>query len=84
MILSLLVIFECHLGNQSRQGLDRQGLLFLGQGFPRVGMVEQQIEKVSIFFSRKRSRSWAGSCHPRELHERGDWGLPREVSRWVE
>jgi hypothetical protein len=66
-----LLMGSSRLGDEPRQDLDHDRLVFLGQGFPRVCFAEQKIEEVSIFFSQGCSPLWLGSCRPREFLERG-------------
>jgi hypothetical protein len=44
------------LGDEPRQDLDGESLVFVGQVFPSVGFVEEKIEEVSVGF-------WQG-CSP--------------------
>src|SRR5215468_848600 len=65
------------LGDQPRQDLDGESLVFLGQVFPSVGFAEEKIEEVSVDFSQGCSPWWLGSGRPRGLPERGDQGERR-------
>src|SRR6266536_1058668 len=74
MVLLPLLIWSSRLGDKPRQDLDRDSLVFLMQGFPSVGFVEEKIEEVSIAFSQGCSPSLPGGCRPRGLRERGGRG----------
>src|SRR6266700_1072186 len=74
MVLLPLRVGSSGLGDEPRQDLDGGRLVFLVEGFPSVGFVEQKIEQVSIFFSQGGSPSWPGNCRPRGLLERGGRG----------
>jgi hypothetical protein len=49
MILLLVLVAE-RVSNEASQNFDRASFVFLVQGFPRVGFVEQKIEQVQILF----------------------------------
>jgi hypothetical protein len=49
MILLLVLVAE-RVSDEATQNFDRESFVFLVQGFPRVGFVEQKIEQVQIFF----------------------------------
>src|SRR5260370_6188433 len=74
MVFLPLRISQSRLGDEPRQDLDRDRLVFLGQVFPSVGLVEEKIEEVSVCFSQRCSPSWPGNWRPRGLRERGGRG----------
>jgi hypothetical protein len=49
MILLLVLVVE-RVSDEASQNFDREFFVFLVQGFPRVGFVEQKIEQVQICF----------------------------------
>src|SRR5438445_6953565 len=77
MVFLPLRISQSRLGDEPRQDLDRDRLVFLGQVFPSVGLVEEKIEEVSVCFSQGCSPSWPGNWRPRGLLERGGRGERR-------
>jgi hypothetical protein len=55
MTLSLLLAASSGLDDESCQDLDGEFFVFLVEGFPRVGFVEEKIEEASIVFLHGRS-----------------------------
>ena len=55
MTLSLLLAAASGLDDESCQDLHGEFFVFLVEGFPRVGFVEEKIEEASMFFLHGRS-----------------------------
>jgi len=58
MTLPFLVAAERGVGDESCQDLDGEVFVFLVEGFPGKGLVEEKIEEASVCFSQGRSPSW--------------------------
>ena len=57
MILFFLLLFPNGLGDESCQDLDGVVLVWLVQGFPGIGFVEEKIEEASMCLSQGSSPS---------------------------
>jgi len=55
MTLSLLLVASSGLGDESCQDVDGEVCVFLVEGLPGIGLVEEKIEEASIFFLHWRS-----------------------------
>ena len=53
MTLSLLLVASSGLDDESCQDLEGEVCVFLVEGFPGVGLVEEKIEEASVFFSHR-------------------------------
>ena len=65
MIFSLLLAAQSGPHDEPCQDLDGEVFVFLVEGFPGIGFVEEKIEEVSIFFSHGRSPWWSWKFRPR-------------------
>ena len=65
MIISLLLAVQSGPHDEPCQDLDGEVFVFLVEGFPGVGFVEEKIEQASIFFSHWRSPWFSLKVRPR-------------------